>query len=163
MDGATNLIRGTSLTRALYAPVVLIAPALAAWLLLSLWTQYFSLPDSPWPKPAPPLMMTLGALVGFIIPGSFAWRRVLRERELIPAARLRKRPVVAFVVVINCMVALALLWLFITVLADAGDKGYRGDLGPLGGVVLLGVATSAIALLVGELVLVSFDRRDSAD
>lgn len=160
MEAADTHTR-TSLTRALYAPVVLIAPSIAAWLFVDGWVDYVTHPRMWWGEPRAPVLQSLVTLAGFIIPGALAWRRVILTRHLLPDRQLNDRPVVAFVVASTSLVTLALLWLTIQVYADAGNKGFRADLGPLGGAVLLAVMTSAVALLVAEFVLVGFDETSS--
>ena len=81
-----------------------------------------------------------------------ALERLLHRAEFVPDAHIRERPIVASLVVVSSMFgwALALLagWVGITSL-PAEDIG-----GPLGGALMLALMLFAIALLIGELVLV---------
>jgi hypothetical protein len=81
-----------------------------------------------------------------------ALERLLHRSTLVPDSRIRERPVVASLVVVTSMLGwtLALLagWVGITSLP-------RDDIGgPLGGALMLALMLFAIALLVGEIVLV---------
>jgi hypothetical protein len=157
--GALRRIR---LTRALYAPVILFAPAIAAYGFVVAWIGYFVSPPLPFYTPQPPLFLSFIALGGYVLPGALACRRILLTRELIPDKLLSTRPIVAFLVATFSLITLVLVWFVIYVLADAGRHAYQGDLGPLGGVLMLAAISSAIALLVGELVLARGDRPSTA-
>lgn len=162
----------TRITRALYAPVVLVAPASAAYALVCAWANYLTRPRWHFPPPhssagppmvslldpGPPVFVSIVTLAGFVIPGALAWWRVVRGQGLIPEARLRERPVVSGVVALSSGLTVTLALFFVYVLADAWATAYQGDLGPLGGVGLLAMMTSAVALLVGECALIGFDK-----
>jgi len=81
-----------------------------------------------------------------------ALERLLHRSTLVPDSHIRERPVVASLVVVTSVLgwALALLagWVAITNLPHE-DIG-----GPLGGALMLALVLFAIALLIGELVLV---------
>jgi hypothetical protein len=81
-----------------------------------------------------------------------ALERLFHRSTFVPDAHIRERPVVASLVVVSSILgwALALLagWVAITSLPHE-DIG-----GPLGGALMLALVLFAIALLIGELVLV---------
>lgn len=153
MEAAGSLPR-TSLTRALYAPVVLIAPPIATYLFVDAWVGYLTNARLPWITPEPPWYLSMVTLVGFIIPGALAWWRVCRRRPLIPGERLRERPVVTAIVALTCAFTIAIAAFLIVVVADAMEKAADDIGGPLGFFCMIMAMAAAIALLVAEWVLV---------
>jgi hypothetical protein len=147
----------TSLTRALYASVVMMAPPIAACLFVDAWAGYLTNARVPWFAPRPPWFLSMVTMVGFIIPGALAWWRVCRRRPLIPGERLRERPVVTAVVALSSAFTLAMAAFLIVVIADALEKAADDIGGPLGFFGMIMVMAAAIALLVAELALVGRD------
>jgi hypothetical protein len=143
-------------TRAVYAFVVLFAPALAMYLLVTAWQGYFMALANPlpWFDRAPPYYTTAVALAGFLLPGFRAWARVLRGGDLIPAVRLRERPIEAAMVALACVFAIGFAVLVSSVLVDVWAKGGDDVGGPIVFFTALAAMAAAIALLIGELVLV---------
>jgi hypothetical protein len=149
--------RRTRVTRALYAIVVAVAPALALYLLVAAWARFVSALDSPlpWSEPSPPWYTTLVAL-GFILPGCSAWIRVLLGGEIIPAGRFAERPVVAGLVALCTAVAVGMLVLNASIYADVVARGGCDDCGgPMMFFAAIMATAAALALLIGELALVA--------
>jgi hypothetical protein len=153
--------RRGSITRGLYAFVVLCAPLIAAFLFVLEWAGYARQLANPiplpWFEPSPPYYASAITLLGFMFPGFRAWVRVIRGGELIPAWRFDERPVVAAMVALSCGFACLVAFLVTSVLGDV----LTGQADDVGGplmffFVLMGMA-AAIGLLVGECVLVGRD------
>jgi hypothetical protein len=89
-------------------------------------------------------------LVFMVLPLRGAWRLV-RHHELVPESHIRERPYVATLVVLasQCSNFLLLLvaWVLLTTLPESGDVNIAGP-------AVLALMLLAIALLVGEVVLV---------
>jgi hypothetical protein len=158
---AAGTLPRTSLTRALYAPVVLIAPAIAAYFFVDGWLGYLTNLRLPWSDARPPLYLSMVTLAGFIVPGALAWRRVIRRLPLIPETRLRRRPVVAALVALFCAFTLGMAILITLGIADALAKAADDIGGPLAFFCMIMALAAAIAMLVAEMALV--DRYSSAE
>lgn len=90
------------------------------------------------------------------VPSVRGWWRVLRRDDLVPPDRWGDRPVVGGLVVASSVIAsLLILWIGF-ILQDAFSNGYD-ELGPVGFLMMLAAMATAIALLVGEWVLVGRD------
>ncbi len=85
-----------------------------------------------------------------------AWWRVLRRDELVPRERWSARPVVGGLVLASSVVATLLIGRIAYILGDAFTHGYD-ELDPVGFLMLLAAMSAAVALLVGEWVLVGRD------
>lgn len=145
---------GTSITRALYAFLVMTAPLIGAYLFVDAWHDYLYNPYLSWLGRDPPWLLSWITFAGFIFPGVLAARRLLRRRPLIPAARLRERPVVATLVALCSAFAVCMAILITTVVADVWSTGADDIGGPLAFFGMLMAMATAIALLAAELALV---------
>lgn len=147
-------VRRWSITRALYAFVVLTAPACAAYVLVSTWIDYFTSSPLPWYRPQPPWFLSLVTLAGFIVPGAMAGWRVTHRLPLMPDARLRARPVVAGVVALASGFSIAIALLLTSVVADVIARAADDVGGPLLFFGMLMAMAASIALLAAELALI---------
>ncbi len=155
-----TLARRGSLTRGLYAFVVLLAPGMALYLLVIVWLGYASelAHPMPWYRPSPPLLASAIALPGFILPGFRAWARVIGGRELIPAERFQERPMMAAMVALFGGFASFMAILITSIVADVIEKAADDIGGPLGLFCAIMAMAAAIALLIGEVLVVGRDR-----
>lgn len=90
------------------------------------------------------------------VPSVRGWWRVLRRDDLVPPDRWIARPAIATLVMFSSVIAsLLILWIGY-ILHDAFTHGYD-ELDPVVLLMMLAAMAAAIALLVGEWVLVGRD------
>ena len=129
--------------RALYAFLALLLVPLG---LLSLSSWFTNAPARTGADFLNMLFWPVLVVVVYLPPSVRGWWRVLRREELIPRGRWHARPGAGIVVAVSASLAVVLILLFAANLPDASRTQ-----------LLLAAVASAVALLVGEWVLVGRD------